>query len=194
MASSAEPESVLPAAQPRGFWRNLVGSLRALASRGASADALSPDDPAAALVYVLTNPDDQKKPRTLITYLGAPPENIGEIIASVAIVCQRKGEYPVAVMSELRPDVIATSAIPIEFIPTWRHLPFGADVYSRYVHRRWSLMLAKWNFAQQIDLDMHFDDFVEDQLLKPPQAAAVSDRQELAIRPGPAIRAAAGLP
>ena len=83
---------------------------------------------------------------------------------SVAFACRLRGEYPVVVMSELRPDLIAVSTAPIEFIPTFRHLPFRADEYERYVQRRWSLMLAKWNFGKQIELNMSFDDFVADQL------------------------------
>ena len=67
-------------------------------------------------------------------------------------------------MSELKPDLIAVSTAPIEFIPTFRHLPSRPDEYERYVQRRWSLMLAKWNFSKQIELNMSFDDFVADQL------------------------------
>ena len=126
-----------------------------------SAAADAADDPA-SIVYVLTDPVEEAKPRSLITFLGEPPENIGEIIASVAFACRLRGEYPVVVMSELKPDLIAVSTAPIEFIPTFRHLPFRPDEYERYVQRRWSLMLAKWSFGKQIELNMSFDDFVAD--------------------------------
>ena len=146
--------------------RSMIAGTRARLARAISfsAGALPVvDDVAAGLVYVLVDPVDQAKPRTLITFLGEPPANIGEIVVSVAVACQLRGEYPVVVMSELRPDLIASSPAPIEFVPSARHLPFGAEEYQRYVHRRWSLMVAKWNFAKQIDLNMSFDDFVGDQ-------------------------------
>ena len=99
------------------------------------------DDLAAELVYVLVDPVDQAKPRTLITFLGEPTANIGEIIVSVAFACQLRGEYPVVVMSELRPDLIAASPAPIEFVPSARYLPFEAEQYSATstaVGRSWS--------------------------------------------------------
>ncbi|WP_353646380.1 hypothetical protein [Mesorhizobium sp. WSM2239] len=122
------------------------------------------DDPAAQLVYVLADPVDEAKPRSLISYLGEPPESIGEILNSVAVACRLRDEYPVVVMSELRPDLIAVNVVPIEFIPTRRHLPFAASEYERYIRRRWSLILMKWNFSKQIELGKSFDDFVIDQL------------------------------
>lgn len=119
---------------------------------------------AAQLVYVLADPADEAKPRCLVSYLGEPPESIGEILNSVAVACQLRDEYPVVVMSELRPDLIAVNVVPMEFIPTRRHLPFAAGEYEHYVRRRWSLVLTKWNFSKQIELGKSFDDFVIDQL------------------------------
>src|SRR5262249_38641801 len=64
---------------------------------------------------------EDAKPRSLISLLGEPPANIDEVLESVAVACRSRGEFPVAVMSELRPRLIATSTVPIEFIPTRRH-------------------------------------------------------------------------
>jgi hypothetical protein len=145
--------------------QGVIGRIRARLSKAASSGtAKAAGDPAAQIVYVLTDPVEEAKPRSLITFLGDPPENIGEIITSVAFACRLRGEYPVVVMSELKPDLIAVSTAPIEFIPTFRHLPSRPDEYERYVQRRWSLMLAKWNFIKQIELNLSFDDFVADQL------------------------------
>ena len=144
--------------------QGVIGRIRArLAKAESSAAADAADDPA-SIVYVLTDPVEEAKPRSLITFLGEPPENIGEILTSVAFACRLRGEYPVVVMSELKPDLIAVSTAPIEFIPTFRHLPSRPDEYERYVQRRWSLMLAKWNFGKQIELNVSFDDFVAAQL------------------------------
>jgi hypothetical protein len=145
-----------------GSLRRVTDSIKASLTRANSSGAM--DNPEARLVYVLANPLDEPKPRSLITYLGEPPISIGEILNSVAVACQLRGEYPVVVMSELRPDLIAINMVPIEFIPTLRHLPFAVSEYEHYVRRRWSLVLAKWNFTKQIDLGVSFDDFVADQL------------------------------
>jgi len=143
----------------------MIGRIRARLSKPPAAEAAKAlDDPAAQIVYVLTDAIEQAKPRSLITFLGDPPENVGEIVGSVVFACRLRGEYPVAVMSELRPDMIAVSTAPIEFIPSFRHLPMKTDEYERYVQRRWALMLAKWNFGKQIELNMSFDDFVAAQL------------------------------
>ncbi|GLS29169.1 hypothetical protein SAMN04488498_101715 [Mesorhizobium albiziae] len=147
--------------------RRVIDSIKARLSGRASSATTSDgavDDPAAQLVYVLANPIDEAKPRCLITYLGVPTENVGEILNSVADACQLRGEYPVVVMSELRPDLIAVNMVPMEFIPTLRYLPFAPSEYEHYARRRWSLMLTKWNFLKQIELGMSFDDFIADQL------------------------------
>jgi hypothetical protein len=146
--------------------RRLIDSLKARLIGASSAPTIESvvDDPATQLVYILADPEDEAKPRSLISYLGEPPESIGDILNSVAVACQLRDEYPVVVMSELRPDLIAAILVPIEFIPTRRHLPFAASEYEHYVRRRWSLMLTKWNFLKQIELGKSFDDFISDQL------------------------------
>jgi hypothetical protein len=147
--------------------RFLVDRLRALGTRpdAAATEAAAPtDDPLLALRYVLTDPAKEAMPRTLISILGAAPGNVGEIIRSVAAACRQRGEYPVAVLSELLPEVIAESDIPIEFMPSRRYLPGAGGAYERYLRRRWSLMLAKWNFASQIELQLGFDEFLAAEL------------------------------
>lgn len=148
--------------------RRLIDNIgRRLVRRSAvPPDAAEAADPAAGLVYVLTDPALEAMPRTLVNLLGEPPDNAHEIIASVAQACRQRGEYPVAVMSELRPEIVSASAFPVEFIPTFGHLPLGADAYESYARRRWSLMLAKWNFARQIELTVSFDDFLGGQLAR----------------------------
>ena len=126
--------------------------------------AAPPDDPLQALRYVLTDPVNEAMPRILISLLGSAPDNVGEVIRSVATACRQRGEYPVAVLSELLPDVIAQSDIPIEFMPSRRYLPGEDGAYERYLRRRWSLMLAKWNFARQIELQLGFDEFLAEEL------------------------------
>lgn len=142
--------------------RRVIDSIKARLIGASSAPLIESfvDD----LVYVLADPADEAKPRSLISYLGEPPESIGDILNSVAVACQLRDEYPVVVMSELRPDLIAVNVVPMEFIPTRRHLPFAASEYEHYVRRRWALMLTKWNFLKQIELGMSFDDFIVDQL------------------------------
>jgi hypothetical protein len=147
--------------------RFLVDRLRALGTRsdGAASDAAAqPEDPIVALRYVLTDPVKEAMPRTLISILGAAPGNVGEIILSVATACRQRGEYPVAVLSELLPEVIARSEIPIEFLPSRRYLPGDGAAYERYLRRRWSLMLAKWNFARQIELQLGFEEFLAEEM------------------------------
>ena len=97
--------------------RSMIAGTRARLARAISLSAGAlpvVDDVAAGLVYVLVDPVDQAKPRTLITFLGEPPANIGEIVVSVAVACQLRGEYPVVVMSEIRPDLIASSRRLVE--------------------------------------------------------------------------------
>lgn len=139
----------------------IKAKLANLASTGAVPAAAS--DPAAQLAYVLANPADEAKPRTLVTFLGEVPQNIDEILEAVAAACRLRGEYPVALMTELKPDLIATCSMPIEFMPTRGHLPLPEDEYEDYVQRRWSLVLAKWNFVRQIELGASFEDFILDQ-------------------------------
>ena len=152
-------------------------ALRARASLDVASPVAEPDDPLVALRYVLTDPVKEAMPRTLISILGAAPASVGEIIQSVATACRQRGEYPVAVLSELLPEVIAQSDIPIEFIPSRRYLPGDGEAYQRYLRRRWSLMLAKWNFARQIELQMSFDDFLASEL---DDASRSSSHQALA--------------
>lgn len=107
---------------------------------------------------------EDAKPRCLISMLGDMPANAGEVLEAVALACRGKGEFPVAVVSELRPDLIAASTVPIEFMPTRRYLPVRPHEYERHVRRRWALMIAKWEFARQIELSLEFEAFLAGQM------------------------------
>ena len=76
-----------------------------------------------SLRYQLLDEAEDTKPRCLISFLGELPQNIAEIVDTVVVACRDRGEFPVVVMSELRPDLIAANSAPIEFIPTRYYLP-----------------------------------------------------------------------
>jgi hypothetical protein len=114
--------------------------------------------------YILADAIEDTKPRSLISALGDPLSNLGEVLESVAFACRTKGEFPVAVISELHPGLIAASTVLIEFMPTRRYLPVRPDEYERHVRRRWSLMIAKWEFTKQIDLSLDFEAFLAEQM------------------------------
>jgi hypothetical protein len=144
------------------------------------------------LRYILANTADDARPRTLISFLGALPPNIGEILESVAYSCRAKGEFPVAVLADLRPELMAVSATPIEFIPTRRHLfVLNADEYQRFVRRRWSLIITKWNFASELKFGASFEEFIETELRG---ADAISGETDIGSMPGPATAATAYSP
>jgi hypothetical protein len=129
--------------------------------------AAAPEKEPDSLRYVLADATEDAKPRSLISLLGDPPPNIAEVLESVAFACRSRREFPVAVMSELRPDLIAVSTVPIEFMPTRRYLPVRADEYGRHVRRRWLLMMAKWDFAREVELGLGFEAFLAEQLSEP---------------------------
>ncbi|WP_246704485.1 hypothetical protein [Rhizobium sp. P32RR-XVIII] len=125
-------------------------------------------DPAAdedSLHYVLHEPVDEARPRSLISVLGAMPASLAEILDTAVEACRANGEFPVVVLSELRPDLIAASSAPLEFVPTRSHLPsLSSESYGRYVRRRWSLIIAKWDISSEIALSSTIDEFLADQL------------------------------
>lgn len=136
---------------------------------GQSAAATSPALPSPGkqegIRYVLADEDNEARARTLISLLGDMPPNIAEVLDAVSSACRANEEFPVIIMSELRPDLIAVSTTPIEFLPSRRHLrQLRDDEYRRYLRRRWALVLAKWNFASEIELSLSFDDFLATQL------------------------------
>ena len=142
--------------------RRVIDWIRAGVRRASSANvaAVCPA-PGEGLRYSLLDEAEDSKPRCLISFLGKLPENIAEILDTVVVACRNRGEFPVVTMSELRPDLIAVNSAPIEFIPTRHHLSLlTADEYERYVRRRWSLIVAKWSFANEIELALGFDEFV----------------------------------
>jgi hypothetical protein len=144
------------------------------------------------LRYVLADAAADARPRILISFLGALPKNIGEILESVAYSCRAKGEFPVAVVADLRPELMAVSATPIEFIPTRRHLfVLDADEYQRFVRRRWSLIITKWNFASELTFGASFEAFIEAELTG---ADAVQGETGTGSMPGPATTAMAYSP
>jgi hypothetical protein len=142
--------------------------------------AAAPEEEPDSLRYILVDAAEDARPRSLISVLGEPPPNVGEVLESVAFACRSRGEFPVAVMSELRPDLIAVSTVPIEFMPTRRYLPVRPDEYERHVRRRWSLMIAKWEFDNEIELGLGFEAFLAEQLSEPaadePAAREPADR------------------
>ena len=150
---------------PRRLVRLALDRIQVLVPRGSDLSGQSgPDDPGSRHVYILTDPSEQAKPRSLVSYLGEMEPNVAEVIGSAAFACRAGGQYPVVVVSELRPDLIAAGEFPIEFIPSLRHLHISNDEYERYVRRRWSLMLMKWAFATQIALRLDFEAFLARQI------------------------------
>ena len=131
---------------------------------GAAAAVPAPGAETETIRYVLASAGEDARPRSLISMLGDLPPNAGEMIEAVAAACREQGEFPVAVLSDLRPDLIAASTLPIEFMPTRRYLPVRADEYERHVRRRWALLVAKWEFARQIELSPGFDAFLAAEL------------------------------
>jgi hypothetical protein len=119
----------------------------------------------------LTLEIEDAKPRTLISVLGEPPPKVGEMLESVAFACRAIGEFPVAIMSELRPELISASTMPIEFLPTREYLPVGAHEYHRHVRRRWSLIIGKWEVSKQIELALGFEAFLAAEVLRPSMAS-----------------------
>jgi hypothetical protein len=114
--------------------------------------------------YIFALAEEDARPRSLIALLGDPQANVGEVLESVAAACRNNGEFPVAVMSELRPGLIAAVTVPVEFMPARRYLPVTAAEYERHLRRRWSLMMAKWEFAKHIEMGVAFEDFLTEQL------------------------------
>jgi len=145
----------------------------------ASADQANEDPD--SIRYVLTSAVEDAKPRSLISALGSPPRGIGEVLESVAFTCRRNGEFPVAVMSELLPELIAVSTMPIEFLPTRRYLPVRTDEYERHIRRRWSLMIAKWQFAKQVELSIDLETFLATQLQEADPAPAMQEVADYAL-------------
>ena len=148
--------------------RRVIDRIRARIQRARSQNSgAASAAPGEGLRYSLLDEAEDAKPRCLISFLGKPPQNIAEILDTVVVACRDRGEFPVVTMSELRPDLIAVNSAPIEFIPTRHHLPLlTADEYERYVRRRWSLIVAKWSFANEIELALGFDEFVLGQMQK----------------------------
>lgn len=119
------------------------------------------EDSAPDISYVLIDPNDQAKPRTLISYLGPMTENIAEVIESVRQACLLKGEFPVIILSELRPELMTSIEAPVEFLPEMRHVPaLKADQYERYLKRRWALVLEKWKIEREVTLASSLDEFL----------------------------------
>ncbi|MCG5479400.1 MAG: hypothetical protein KK478_10070 [Ensifer alkalisoli] len=118
-----------------------------------------------SLNYVFNDATLQAKPRSLISVLGTIPANLAEILDTAVQACRTDGELPVVVLSELRLDLMAARSAPLEFIPTRRHLPSVPEVsYGRYVRRRWSLIMAKWDVSQEIALSLSIDEFLAAQI------------------------------
>lgn len=123
----------------------------------------------------LESQNEDAKPRTLISVLGERSPNDGEMLESVAHACRTIGEFPVAVMSELRPELISVATMPIEFLPTRNYLPVEAHEYDRHVRRRWSLIIGKWEASKQIELALGFEAFLAAELRKPSMPSCRAD-------------------
>jgi hypothetical protein len=133
--------------------------------------------PAAAgsIRLALESQSEDAKPRTLISVLGELSPNVGEMLESVALACRVTGEFPVAIMSELRPELISVATMPIEFLPTRDYLPVEAHEYDRHVRRRWSLIIGKWEASKQIELGLGFEAFLAAELRKPSVSSCRAD-------------------
>ncbi|WP_223843432.1 hypothetical protein [Sinorhizobium fredii] len=118
-----------------------------------------------SLKYVFHDPTLEANPRSLISVLGTMPDNLVEILDTAVQACRDQAEFPIAILSELRLDLIAARSVPLEFIPTRRHLPsVPAEIYGRYIRQRWSLIMAKWDVSNEIALSSSIDEFLADQI------------------------------
>ncbi|TCU24660.1 hypothetical protein EV130_106253 [Rhizobium azibense] len=142
-----------------------VGGFLPFGRRKRSARTLNPADEEDSLLYVLQDPVEEAKARSLISVLGVMPANLREILDAAVEACRANGEFPVVVLSELRPDLTAASSAPLEFLPTRGYLPsLSPEIYGRYARRRWSLILAKWDISSEIALSSTIDEFLADQV------------------------------
>jgi uncharacterized HAD superfamily protein/adenine/guanine phosphoribosyltransferase-like PRPP-binding protein len=118
-------------------------------------------DSAPDIGYVLIDPHTQSQPRTLVSCLGPIGENVADVIGSVSEACLRRSEFPVVLMSELRPELMKSFGAPVEFLPTLKHVrALKLDHYQRYVKQRWALILEKWKIKRQITLGASLDEFL----------------------------------
>lgn len=158
-------EMVLPVSRQKWLKWDRASAFFAKRASSDTADQASLDqrveDSAPDIGYVLIDPKDQAKPRTLISYLGPMAENAADVIESVRHACLLRSEFPVVVLSELRPDLMTSSEAPVEFLPGAQHLPSLArsEQYERYIKRRWELILEKWKIEKEIVLTMNIDEF-----------------------------------
>ncbi|MBB4275385.1 hypothetical protein [Rhizobium mongolense] len=142
-----------------------VGWFLPFGRRRRNARIVDPADEEDSLLYVLQDPKEEARPRSIISVLGMMPANLPEILDTAVEACRANGEFPVVVLSELRPDLIAASSAPLEFLPTRSYLPsLSPEIYGRYARRRWSLILAKWDISSEITLSSTIDEFLADQL------------------------------
>jgi hypothetical protein len=139
-----------------------------------TAHAVAPDA-ADGIRLALKSQSEDAKPRTLISALGERSAKVGEMLESVAHACRASGEFPVAVMSELRPELILMSTVPVEFLPTREYLPVEAHEYDRHVRRRWALIIGKWQASKQIELALDFEAFLAAELRRSPKALRRTD-------------------
>jgi uncharacterized HAD superfamily protein len=159
---------VLPVPRQRWLKWDRASVFLAKSATSDTADTASLDekveDSAPDISYVLIDPNDQSKPRTLISYLGPLAENAVEVIDSVRQACLLRSEFPIVVLSELRPDLMSSSEAPVEFLPRMQHVAaLKSDQYERYLKRRWALILEKWKIEREVTLASNLDEFLATQ-------------------------------
>lgn len=119
------------------------------------------EDTAPEIGYVLIDPTVQARPRTLVSYLGPMADNAEEVIESVRQICLSRSEFPVVVLSQLRPELMSSSEAPVEFVPEMQDVTtLAPDQYTRYVKRRWALILEKWKIEREVTLAASLDEFL----------------------------------
>lgn len=126
-------------------------------------------EPAPNLVrYVDSDPRSRPAVRVLISALGPSVPNREDQIRTVAAATLAGGQQPVVVATHLSTTFLVAEQFPVEILPLRSDLKALSDAeYDAYLRRRWTLILAKWAIAEEIDLGAELDAFLADQTAAP---------------------------
>lgn len=130
--------------------------------------AETPPASASALRLIDEKGVDRPQVRVLISALGPDLPEREVQLRSAAQAVLAGGQQPVLATSHADAPFVVGQTLPTEILPTRADLKVLTDAeYRSYLNRRWTLILAKWDIDEAIDLGQGFEEFLAGQCPAP---------------------------
>ena len=131
----------------------------AIAPLGANPTESDPQEDS-RLIFV--DPGLESKARALVTFLGAPREQIEPALPALVAAASKHSELPIFLVSEFCFDLFRARDLRVEYFPPAPTGTTRAELirYERYILGRFGHLATKWGITSEVRMGLTITDFL----------------------------------